>query len=79
MSDAEATAFILAFLSDGARRTTQEVEAATNSQGVQCPDSPVKFLMKLQLRGLIEGELNPAARGWVWWEDPTRIATRISQ
>ena len=79
MTDAEATAFILAFLADGARRTTHEVEAATNSQAVQCPDSPVKFLMKLQLRGLIEGELDPKARGWVWWEGPTRRATRISQ
>lgn len=67
MSEAEATAFIVSFLTDGSRRTTQQVEEATNSQGVQCPDSPVKFLMKLQLRGLIDGELDPKARGWVWW------------
>jgi hypothetical protein len=67
MSDAEATAFILSFLAGGARRTTAEVEAATNSQGVQCPDSPVKFLMKLQLRRVIDGEIDPKARGWVWW------------
>ena len=67
MGEAEASAFILRFLADGSKRSTQEVEGATNAEGVQCPDSPVKFLMKLQLRGLIEGELDPKARGWVWW------------
>jgi hypothetical protein len=67
MGHGEAEAFILRFLADGKRRTTQEVEAATNGQGVQCPDSPVKFLMKMQLRGKIEGEMDLQARGWVWW------------
>lgn len=70
MSEAEASAFILALLKDGRRRTTQQVEAATNALGVQCPDSPARFLMKLQLKGLIEGQLDPAARGWVWWAAP---------
>ena len=68
MSEGEASQFILKFLADGKRRSTQEVEGATNADGVQCPDSPVKFLMKLQLRGLIEGELDPKARGYVWWK-----------
>ena len=68
MSEGEASQFILKFLADGQRRTTQEVEGATNADGVQCPDSPVKFLMKLQLRGLINGELDPKARGYVWWK-----------
>lgn len=72
MSEAEASAFILRLLGDGARRTTQEVEAATNAGGVQCPDSPARFLMKLQLKGLIEGQLDPSARGWVWWAAPAR-------
>jgi hypothetical protein len=67
MGEAEANAFILEFLADGRRRSTLEVEAATNAGGVQCPDSPAKFLMKMQLRGLIEGELDAKARGWVWW------------
>jgi hypothetical protein len=67
MGEAEAASFILRFLGDGARHSTLEVEGATNANGVQCPDSPVKFLMKMQLRGLIEGELDPRARGWVWW------------
>ena len=67
MGDAEAEAFIMRFLADGRRHPTQEVEAATNGEGVQCPDSPVKFLMKMQLRGKIEGEMDPKARGWVWW------------
>jgi len=67
MSEGEANAFILTFLADGRRRSTLEVETATNASGVQCPDSPAKFLMKMQLRGLIDGELDPKARGWVWW------------
>ncbi|HEX9710704.1 MAG TPA: hypothetical protein VGB42_12165 [Candidatus Thermoplasmatota archaeon] len=67
MGEGEAESFILALLADGRRRTTQEVEAATSGEGVQCPDSPVKFLMKMQLRGRIEGEMDPKARGWVWW------------
>jgi hypothetical protein len=70
MSEAEASAFILRLLRDGARRTTEQVEQATNTGGVQCPDSPARFLMKLQLKGLIEGELDPALRGWVWWAAP---------
>lgn len=70
MAEGEAEAFILKLLADGRRRTTQEVEAATSGQGVQCPDSPAKFLMKLQLKGRIEGELDPSARGWVWWQAP---------
>ena len=67
MSEGEANAFILGFLADGRRRSTLEVEAATNALSVQCPDSPAKFLMKMHLRGLIEGELDATARGWVWW------------
>lgn len=77
MSDAEATAFILSFLADGARRTTQEVEGATSSQGVQCPDSPVKFLMKLQLKHLIDGELDTKARTFVWWIPPPRRVAAV--
>ena len=79
MSEAEATAFIVSFLTDGSRRTTQQVEDATNSQGVQCPDSPVKFLMKLQLRGLIDGELDPKARGWVWWIPAERHVDAVTR
>ncbi len=71
MSEEEASGFILRFLGDGRRHSTAEVETATSSGGVQCPDSPAKFLMKMQLRGLIEGELDPAARGWVWWSRPS--------
>lgn len=67
MSEGEANAFILKFLADGKRRSTAEVEAATSGEGVQCPDSPAKFLMKMQLRGLIDGVLDPKARGYVWW------------
>lgn len=70
MSEGEANAFILTFLADGKRRSTGEVETATNGAGVQCPDSPAKFLVKMQLRGLIDGELDPKARGWVWWARP---------
>lgn len=78
MGEAEATEFILRFLSDGARRSTQEVEGATTQKGVQCPDSPARFLMKLQLRGLIEGELDARARGWVWWMPTDGAATRAT-
>ncbi len=67
MAEGEAESFILELLSDGRRRTTQEVEIATNGHGVQCPDSPVKFLMKMQLAGKIEAEVDADARGWVWW------------
>jgi hypothetical protein len=67
MAEGEAESFILELLSDGRRRTTQEVEVATNGQGVQCPDSPVKFLIRMQLAGKIEGEMDARARGWAWW------------
>jgi hypothetical protein len=72
MGEDEANAFILRFLAGGERKSTAEVEAATNANGVQCPDSPAKFLMKMRLRGLIDGELDPKARGWVWWARPAQ-------
>jgi len=77
MSDSEATAFIMSFLADGSRRTTQEVEAATTSEGVQCPDSPVKFLMKLQLKHFIDGELDTKVRTFVWWIPPERRVSTV--
>lgn len=63
----EAERFVLRFLDDGRRHTTQEVDAATRAVGKRCPDSTVRFLSKLRLRGHIEGELSLPHRTWLWW------------
>ncbi|MBW3582787.1 MAG: hypothetical protein KY455_06775 [Euryarchaeota archaeon] len=67
MAPEEAERFILGLLSDGRKRTTQEVDRASAEAGKRCPDATVRFLSKLRLQGKIEGEFSLPHRTWLWW------------
>jgi hypothetical protein len=67
MTEEEAQRFVLGFLADGRKHTTEEVDGASAASGKRCPDATVRFLAKLRLRGLILGELSLAHRSWLWW------------
>lgn len=67
MTFEEAEVFVLAYLDDGRKHTTQDIDAASARRGKRCPDSTVRFLSRLRLMGRIEGELSPPHRTWLWW------------
>jgi len=37
--------------------------------GYRCPDDIAKTLSKLRKAGLIRGEIDMEAGGWLWWAD----------
>jgi repressor of nif and glnA expression len=64
----EASQMIITILKEaGKPLTTREVQAETQKRLVRCPDSTIVFLNRLRQRGIIHGERNKEARGWVWW------------
>ena len=64
----EASQMIITILKEaGKSLTTREVQAETQKRLVRCPDSTIVFLNRLRQRGIIHGERNKEARGWVWW------------
>lgn len=67
MTFEEAERFVLAYLADGRKHTTQEVAGASAARGKRCPDSTVRFLSRLRLLGRVEGELSVPHRTWLWW------------
>ncbi|MCK4717493.1 MAG: hypothetical protein KAT70_02395 [Thermoplasmata archaeon] len=68
MTDSVAEAFIINALKEAKRPLlTREIEERTRAAEEQCPDSAVRFLNKLRLKGAIKGELSIEKRGWVWW------------
>ena len=66
----EAVRWVLALLADGQPRTTRAIDEAARSQGVSCPDGTARFLARLQRKGLVQGRLDVAAKGWLWWRGP---------
>ncbi len=63
----EAEAFIVGLLGNGRQWTTREIDAMALAQGVQCPDSTVRFLSRLRRRGRIEGQMSVQHKSWLWW------------
>jgi predicted transcriptional regulator len=49
--------------------TTRQVQEETQKRMVRCPDTTIVFLNRLRQKGVIKGERNKEARGWVWWLD----------
>jgi predicted transcriptional regulator len=49
--------------------TTRQVQEGTQKRMVRCPDTTIVFLNRLRKKGVIKGERNKEARGWVWWVD----------
>ncbi|MBD3207003.1 hypothetical protein GF319_11765 [Candidatus Bathyarchaeota archaeon] len=49
--------------------TTRQVQEETQKRMVRCPDTTIVFLNRLRQKGVIHGERNKKARGWIWWVD----------
>ena len=47
--------------------TTREIVELSRRDRVQCPDGPVKFLVRLRAEDVIKGEVSMIHKGWVWW------------
>jgi hypothetical protein len=67
LSFPEAERFILGLLKERGPMTTQQIQSATQSKGVRCPDSSVRFLSKLRMRRSIVGTVDRKRGTWVWW------------
>ena len=66
----EAQEFIVDLLRQAGRPLrTREIEERNQDRGTKCPDSAVLFLKKLQMKGVIKGEVSVELGGWVWWVD----------
>jgi hypothetical protein len=67
LSFPEAERLIVALLRERGPLTTQQVQSSTMSVGVRCPDSTVRFLTKLRMRGTVLGTVDRKRGTWVWW------------
>ena len=67
LSFPEAERLIVALLRDRGPLTTQQIQSSTLSVGVRCPDSTVRFLTKLRMRGTVQGTVDRRRGTWVWW------------
>ncbi len=63
----EAEKFVLGLLGNGRQWTTRELDAMAFAEGVQCPDSTVRFLSQLRRQGRIEGRMSMQHKSWLWW------------
>jgi len=67
LSFPEAERLIVALLRERGPLTTQQIQSSTMSVGVRCPDSTVRFLTKLRMRGTVQGTVDRRRGTWVWW------------
>jgi hypothetical protein len=67
MTDEEAEAQVLGVLKAHGRMTTKDLEKEVRRTGKRCPDSAVRFLMRLRTGGKIRGEVVIDKGGWIWW------------
>jgi len=72
MTDAEAEAHVLDVLKQHGKMTTRELELEVQRTGKRCPDSAVRFLMRLKTSGKIRGEVVVEKGGWLWWVEEKR-------
>lgn len=63
----EVERFVIQLLRDRGPMTTRDLRAALDTENVQCPDEPVRYLNRLRVKGKIQGEASVAHKGWVWW------------
>jgi protoporphyrinogen oxidase len=67
MTDEEAEAHVLKVLQGRGKMTTKDLEMEVQRTGKRCPDSAVRFLMRLKTAGKIKGEVSVQKGGWLWW------------
>lgn len=66
MGPQEAELFILELLAHNKKMTTAQINNATKENGRRCPDETPRFLMKMKLKGIINGEVSYEHKGWIW-------------
>jgi hypothetical protein len=59
--------YVVKVLEISGKLTTREIQARAESEGVRCPDEPVRFLNRLRMKGVIKGEVSVERKGWLWW------------
>ena len=68
LSEKEAIEIIISILKKAKKPlSTRDIEGETRKLLVACPDNTPVFLNKLRLKGVINGQLSPERRGWIWW------------
>lgn len=67
LNEEEAEKEIISLLRKRGKMKTTDIEKFMRGKAQRCPDSAVRFLMKLKMDGKIKGELDRDARAWVWW------------
>jgi hypothetical protein len=66
-STSEVEHYVIKLLTQNRKLTTSEIVAQAELDGVSCPDEPVRFLNRLRLQGVIQGQLSLEHKGWLWW------------
>ena len=67
LDERKAIEFVLLILKETKKPlTTREIEEKIRKRRVSCPDTTPIFLNRLRLKGIIEGQLSPERRGWIW-------------
>jgi len=74
MTDEEAEGHVLSVLKRSGKMTTRELEQEVQRTGKRCPDSAVRFLMRLKTAGKVHGEVSVEKGGWLWWVDEGKEA-----
>jgi len=67
MTDEDAESQVLTVLRTRGKMTTRELELEVQKTGKRCPDSAVRFLMRLKTSGKIKGQVSVDKGGWLWW------------
>jgi predicted transcriptional regulator len=67
MTDGEAESHVFSVLKEHGKMTTRELETEVQKTGKRCPDSAVRFLMRLKTAGKIKGAVSVEKGGWLWW------------
>ena len=59
--------WLIKLLQKSGKMTTSQIKECADSDGLSCPDEPVRFLNKLKVKGIIKGQLSIEHKGWLWW------------
>lgn len=65
----DAVALIWEALGDDKVTTREAADRLDHLFGYRCPDDLAKTLSKLRKAGLVKGEIDMDAGGWLWWAD----------
>ena len=66
-SNTDIEKIIIELLTTQGKMKTSDIQTKVQEHDMSCPDGPVRFLNILRQKGVIQGEVSVAAKGWVWW------------